>query len=131
MRKRREGVLERLYGEVAALPPWVGIVLAIPAYLVLHWLAGWHPHHAAGPSQAAANFGSAIGRALAWVAQVALPALLLLASAVSRINRLARGKRVIADSNSRPIPPQIGAWTFDLLQALEWKRFEHVCAAYF
>jgi restriction system protein len=96
-----------------------------------------------GPSPA--HLGDVVGRSIliAWsnLLQYVLPALLLALAAIgalrsvgaSRIWREAHPPVLSHDSASEAqrAAPDGSRWSLELLRALEWKRFEQVCAAYF
>ncbi len=46
-------------------------------------------------------------------------------------DRVAATRQASAATKTASPPPQPDAWSLDLLQALEWKRFEDLCCAYY
>ncbi|HAC34496.1 MAG TPA: restriction endonuclease [Gammaproteobacteria bacterium] len=100
---RKSSVFEDLFDIVVKLPWWIGVVLAVVSYFLLHQVA-------VQPSDAVSQSGSvggAVGRAFASVMQYLVSAVILLAAVVSGVNQVIRriqfdrvaatGMRVVAD----------------------------------
>lgn len=160
MGRKKKDFLEELFDLTAAAPPWLGIALALMSFLIFHWLAGTQPDIRSDASRSASILMNAIVRGLAWGCQFLFPVLFLLASAVSTFKRLSRPKYLASGPDSRPPRPTYDgsgskepdldqtlgsggggelplsaidttSWNLGLLRALEWKRFEQLCAGYF
>jgi len=156
-RRRRRSQLESLVENTSLLPWWVSILLAVLAYLVLHAI-GTSAHARAALGKILGFTPNAMWRALALQLQYFVPLVLLVATALSLSKR--RKPRIrfrdIAEGGARteptlgaapasataghdlyqywkatPTPPRPDEWSLDLLRAIDWKRFEEVCAEYF
>ena len=168
---KRQSVFDDLLALAAKLPWWVGVLLALASYLVLHLVAGIQ----IGSPKGVQGLGGAIFgpfvKMMATLGQYLLPLPFLIGAAVSAIRQLRErtsrsrsaspfdeylrqrkksgGKsesnesptrsegRVEPSWDSTPGDPYSAAridtsrWTHELLAALEWKRFEEVCAGLF
>lgn len=164
MGRRRSNTARDIVEVVAALPWWVGVALAVVAYVALHWIAAT-PVTPPRSGQSAGGFAtSALIHAFAAAGQYAFPLLLLAAAAVSALSKSRRrgheappaksaGPRAreplvrsdppagvvggrddlyeIWKSVGRTAAPRPDRWSLELLRAIDWKRFEEVCAEYF
>lgn len=154
-RREKTGRLDVL----SLLPWWACLVLAVLAYLVLHWLAGERPDPQLAAKQPAQFIVGSLWRALAIPGQYVLPLLFAIAGLMSGIQAMRRRASTPVprnepqwqsphpepfeperdlypnwkDAGREARPPQVdtGRWNLDLLKALDWKRFELVCAGYF
>jgi restriction system protein len=117
MPKRRNSALDQVSPLIASLPWWGWLPLAAVSFAGFHWFAeSWSP--------------------LVKSLLLALTAAFVFATAVSIIGGSTRSERSLPageppkDEKREPV---LGTdrWSPELLQALEWKRFEFVCAAYF
>ena len=113
-RRRRTSPAEDLMDLVAMLPWWVGVVLALVSYLVLHSVAS-QPVAAAQPGQMGAMVTETLWKTLASVGQFGLPMLCLVGAGVSAWRRKARQHLVadVAQSNAS-----------DALDGMSWREFE-------
>lgn len=132
------------------LPWWINLLLALGSYAVLHHWAV-KPIPADNAHHMAANPGWQLVRTLAQFGQYAVSVLFVLATLIGLSKREfappISGFRVSpelepsADSsispawthglNSQPRPVKPTQWSIELLQELDWKRFEQLCAEYF
>lgn len=141
------------------LPWWACLVLAIVSYLVLHWLAGDRPDPQLAATQRAQFIVGSLVRGLALGGQYVLPSLFVIAGLMSAVRAMrhrasapparhepqwqspvpapSEPERDLypewKDADREVQPPQVDTsqWNLDLLKALDWKRFELVCAGYF
>jgi len=86
-RKRNGGVLGDLFEIAATLPWWIGVGLAIAAYVVFHSIATADIEAAAGPAQAGVMDLGQPWQTLATLLQYVLPLVLLGGAAASAISR--------------------------------------------
>jgi predicted RNA-binding Zn-ribbon protein involved in translation (DUF1610 family) len=127
-RKRRTSFLEDVYTVASMLPWWASIVLAAISFAGFHMLAGMKSAASSGPEAISTALWAGVG----FAAQVIAPLVFLLAAVASGFGR-AKGQHrsgvTYAGANRRPL--DTSRWGKELLDALEWKRFEHLCAGYF
>ncbi len=150
--KRRTSPFENAVAVVAMLPWWVCLILAVASFALFHYIGAIEPGRTTTPAVATDNlFRTIIGT----IGQIAVPAIFVIAAAISALGR----SKTMPNYESRsptlktpettPIhdddlyqawkdvgrvePPSIDTsrWSSELLNALEWKRFELLCAAYF
>ena len=155
-RREKTGWLEVL----SLLPWWACLVLAVISYLALHWLAGVRPDPQLAGKQPAQFIVGSFLQGLAIFGQYVLPFLFVVAGSMSAIRAMrprasappARNEPqwqspfpapseperdlypVWKDAGREEVrPPQADTsrWNLDLLKALDWKRFELLCAGYF
>lgn len=120
-RREKTGWLDVL----SLLPWWACLVLAVVSYIVLHWLAGERPNPQMAGKQLAQSAVGSFVRGLAIFGQYIFPLFFVIAGMIS-------GARAIGRRATTPVPQlDMSQWNLDLLKALEWKRFELVCAGYF
>ncbi|TAK43998.1 MAG: hypothetical protein EPO27_13610 [Betaproteobacteria bacterium] len=101
MGRRRSNSARDIVEIVAAFPWWVGVALAVAAYVVLHWIAAT-PVTPPRPGQNAGGFATGVLiRGLATAGQYAFPLLFLAAAAVSAVLK--------SRSRRRDAPPSKGA----------------------
>lgn len=141
---------------LALIPWWVWLLLAAFSFGVFHWMATL-PRTGTGPEA----FGRALWIGLGYAGRLIAPTAFLLAFLISVGKRLRSSQEVRVSSMEGPesspdekrIEPTIGddlyavwkdasptppsalpdtsRWSLELLRALEWKRFEQLCAVYF
>jgi len=141
----------------AQFPWWIGLVLAISSYLVLHYFAT--PHFA--PSGNIKNLSTTVSgqliRVFATAGQYILPILFLIGSGISALSP--KNKSVSSEKDALSLghkerrEPTLSAsllnedahefsrdgatksrpdtWSIEPLRMIDWKRFEEVCAEYF
>jgi hypothetical protein len=128
MRKRNPGFLETLYEVAALLPWWVGLALAVGSYFLMQWIAA--PGPLPSPTRPADVLQQNLIQGVATAGKFVLPLVFGLGATASLYHRLAH--RIDADPvSANPKPIDTTQWNLPLLKALEWKRFEHLCAEYF
>ncbi len=114
-RRRKPSPLDDLMDAVALFPWWVGALLAVLSYLGLHWLASQpvppRPALSADISDLATE---AMTRGLADAGQYIVPAVCLLAAAVSAWRRRQQARRV---------EPPTGHPLLDALNAMSYAEF--------
>jgi restriction system protein len=160
MARRRTSPFEDLVDTVSKMPWWIGLVMALVSYLILHQMSIRPPVTVTGPAQMGAAATGGLIRVLAMFGQFVLPFAFVLGSLISAFKTLSDkkplapapkrtggpivpGERKSLDHGSRSGQPAITAlpvpvaprqaddgWTPEILAALEWKRFETVCAEY-
>jgi restriction system protein len=159
-RRRRTGVLEDLFDLTSRLPWWVGVVLAVFAYMVLHHYATLEIPRPANSRDVGAIVGSQIVKSIAMVGQYLLPFVFGLGGLLSFIHSLKNPtnvNRTLKTEDGAAFKPHAPAthersnlfelwksvgkeeramplppgWSLDFLNSIDWKRFEEVCAAYF
>lgn len=156
-RQRRSGVLLDLMEIATRLPWWVGVVLAVIAYLGFHQMAVMEIQ-ATGQVK---DIGSAIlkqmFKTIGMFGQYLFPFAFLIGSLVSAYGKVKDKPSPLPEAS--PALPETGVeptfkqgasgedlytlwkassvtktpdrWSLDLLCAIDWKRFEEVCAEYF
>lgn len=161
MARKRTSPIEDLIYFFSKMPWWVGLVMALFSYLILHQMSIRPSVAVTGPGQMGAAATGGLIRVLAMFGQFVLPFAFVLGSLISAFNTLSdkkplapaakrircpidQGERKTPDHDSRagqpsttdlPVPlsprPQVDSvWSPEILSALEWKRFETVCAKY-
>ena len=147
-------------GLVTLLPWWMSILLAVASYFLLHWYAGTRPDPASLKVSAPGYGTGILFRTLANVGQYILPLIFLLGAVISGLRAIgarsaAGGKRTDPAWGPERREPNETArdlyqewaeagrrepagaaldtdrWNLALLKALDWKRFELLCARYF
>jgi restriction system protein len=94
MGRRRNSIVEDLLDVTAQLPWWIGVGLAVIAYLVLARYAGAEIPVTAGPGETGRLMTLSIAKSLATAGQYLLPMLFLSGAAASAIGRYKRKKLV-------------------------------------
>jgi restriction system protein len=89
-RKRKQGVFEDLIDITAMLPWWVGVLLAIIAYLVLHHYANSVVAPAASLGQMGNAVAGQLGKTLAMFGQYILPIAFIIGAGLSAYRRQTR-----------------------------------------
>ncbi len=114
-RRRRAGVIEDLFEIAALLPWWVGVALAVIAYLILHHYATVEIPMTTKPGQVGEMVGRNMIKTVAYFFQYLIPLALLAGAAASAIGRRKRSQLAssVADSQS------VGA-----LGDMTWQEFE-------
>ena len=114
-RRRKTSPVEDLMEIVAMLPWWVGVVLALASYLLLHSFASKQVVAVAVPSQIAAAATQTIWKTLAGVGQFIVPVLCLVGAAMSAWRRRVRQSLVVGVAQSEAA---------DALDGMDWREFE-------
>lgn len=115
MARRKSSIVEDLLEITAALPWWMGVVLAIIAYGVLHQYASLGMPINPASGQRGYMVGEQMARAFAYYGQYILPLLFLTGAAASFLKR--RKRRNLIDT--------VGSGkTDDALRNLTWRDFE-------
>ena len=120
MARRKESPFEDLIAIIAKFPWWVGVVLAIVAYLVLHRLAAVEIAAPADLKGITDSIGKQLLKTFAMFGQYILPVACLVGSLVSV---LARRKR---DALHTSAATRDGA-----LEAMSWQEFELLVGEFF
>ena len=114
-RRKRTSPAEDLIDLIALLPWYVGVVLAVAGYLLLHRIAAAPLASTMGPGEVGNAMVRAVGRGLATAGQYVLPILCLAGAAISAWRR--RARRVLVDNVT-------GSDASDVLQGMSWREFE-------
>ena len=122
MARRNRGLFDDLVEVISRFPWWVGVMLAIVAYLVLHSIANTGVAITADTKNIGAVVSSQIFRTLAIIGQIFLPAAFLIGSLVSVYGRHKRnelhGKVAAAGVQSA-------------LENMSWREFEMLVGEFF
>lgn len=161
MARKRTSLIEDLIDIFSKMPWWVGLVMALVSYLILHQISIRPAVTVTAPGQLGAAATGGLFRVLAMFGQFVLPFAFGLGALISAFNSLSekktlapaarrtagsivQGERKSSDLGSRSVKPETidlpvpvsprsqvdNSWTLEILVALEWKRFETVCAEY-
>ncbi|KQX22120.1 restriction endonuclease [Variovorax sp. Root434] len=114
-RRKRNSPAEDLVDLIALLPWYVGVILAVAGYLVLHRTAAAPLASAMGPGELGNAMVGAVGRGLATAGQYVVPILCLAGAAISAWRR--RARRVLVDNVT-------SSDASDVLQGMSWREFE-------
>lgn len=114
-RRKKTSPAEDLVDLIALLPWYVGVILALAGYLLLHRLAIAPLPSALGPGEVGNAMVGAVGRGLATAGQYIVPILCLAGAAISAWRRHAR--RSLMDNVTRSDAP-------DILDGMSWREFE-------
>lgn len=114
-RRKKTSPAEDMIDLVAMLPWYVGVVLAVAGYLVLHRSAIAPMAAALKPGDVSAAMTGAVWRGLAGVGQYVLPAICLAGAAVSAWRR--RTRQALVESVTRSEAP-------GMLDNMSWREFE-------
>jgi restriction system protein len=114
-RRRKTSFADDLMDLVARLPWWVGVLLAIGGYLLLHSIAAMPLTAAAAPGQVGMAATQALWKALASAGQYLVPILCLGGTFMSAWRRRQRS-RLMADVAA--------SGAADVLDGMSWREFE-------
>ena len=114
-RRKKKSTVEDLIDLVALLPWYVGLVLAVIGYLVLHRLAVAPVATTFKPGDISGAMTGALARGLAGVGQYAVPAICLAGAAVSAWRRHTR--RALIENVTKSEAP-------GMLENMSWREFE-------
>jgi restriction system protein len=169
---KRKSAIEDLIDVAAKLPWWIGVLLALLSFVVLHLVAGMEIVAPKGLQGLGDSMVRQVVKMLAMIGQYLLPIAFLIGAAISVFGGWKRGglhshpassfdEYVLRDKNAgakvpsaEPWPDQYKdriypiwksasaeatpsakvdatRWNAELLDVLEWKRFEEVCAGLF
>ena len=161
MARRRGSFIEDVISVTAKLPWWVGVVFAALSFALMRWLAAPDVPAAGSTRPPGAVIGSSVSRGLATAGQVLLPLVFLVGAGISLFQSAMRKRGSSSGTPISPVaeptprapaetdrdlypewkevegealrrdPVDTTRWSHELLCVLEWKRFEHLCAAYF
>lgn len=122
MSRRKTSAAEDIIEIISRLPWWVGCLLALISFIILHLIAGIE----VAKPQAAGDFGKYAGKqiyvTLAFFAQFFFPALFLLGAGVSAFTSSKQKKRFDAVADN----PQASS-----LNNMTWQQFEGLTAEFF
>lgn len=115
MARRKNGLFEGLFGLAAVLPWWVGVLLALAAYVGLHSVASMEVPQPVGTAGLGAFGAKSLYKALAYAGQFVVPIAFLAGAVASVIGRRKREK-LLDDTASSSEP--------DALNGMSWQEFE-------
>jgi restriction system protein len=115
-RSKRSGA-DDLVDLLAMLPWWVGVLLAVVLYFVLHWFAGQPVVSAGRPGHLGAMVAQSAWRAFAAIGQYILPLICLAGAGISAWRRHER--KALAQS-------VIQSKSADALNGMSWQQFEEL-----
>ena len=122
MSRRKQSVFEDLFELTAVVPWWVGVVLALVSYFVLHQVATMTNVYPTNGKGVGHFVGKQMFITFAFYLQYILPVIFLAGSAASAIKRQERG-----DLHARTAD----AGTRESLEAMSWREFEQLVGEYF
>jgi len=122
MSRRKDSALADLFEITAMVPWWVGVILAVVSYVLLHQVATMTNVAPANGKGMGEFVGKQLYITLAFYFQYILPVIFLAGAAASAIKKKKRG-----DLHARTA----GAGTRDALEAMTWREFEQVVGEYF
>jgi restriction system protein len=153
MGRRKQSGLEDAIEVTARLPWWVGLVLAIVSYFFLHSIATTEIAVTGGVDQMGEAVGKQLYVSLATFGQYLLPFIFFVGAVVSLVKQLvnrktpgteglrqgaSEGPSIRKEENSRVRSSRepedtlhYDSWGYELIDSLEWRRFEELCAGYF
>jgi restriction system protein len=154
MGRKKQSLFEDLIEIAAHFPWWVGVVLAVIAYFLLHSFAVVEVSSHAQPGQIGDMLGKQLFKTFASIGQYLLPFCFLIGAAVSFARGAKKSKLqvsgvggsvslrqepVLRDDvqvrhrvlQERPDKLHHDSWSSELIKSLEWKRFEELCAGVF
>lgn len=114
-RRKKTSPAEDIIDLIALLPWYVGVILAIAGYLVLHRIAIAPLATAIAPGAVGNAMVESLGRGLATAGQYIVPILCLAGAAISAWRRHTR--RALMDNATRSDAP-------DILENMSWQEFE-------
>lgn len=114
-RRKKTSPAEDIVDLIALLPWYVGVVLALVGYLLLHRISVLPPPATLGPGEVGNAMVGAVGGGLATAGQYFVPILCLAGAAISAWRR--HGRRSLMDSVTRSDAP-------DILDDMSWREFE-------
>jgi len=155
-RRRNQGLAEDIVEIISKLPWWVGAILAVVIYFILHHFAIAKIPHATGIKGAGSAVTAQMWKTLATFGQYLLPAVFLIGALLSA-KKEPKYKTQISDelknlglrepsihasstkgdlyeiykSTGIPVKSPANELGLELLRAIDWKLFEEVCAEYF
>ncbi len=155
-RKPRTSPLADFTKAISMLPWWVGALLAVVSFIVLHQVAGMEIAASRNLHDISSTLGSHIFKTAASILQFFVPVVFLIGAAMSgwaqfqsptvlNVDRFGQDPWMSAPvGESRDEPrfhsdgPRIsdaaldpGKWSLELIKAMEWLRLEELSAAYF
>ncbi len=114
-RKKKQSTYEDLIDIVAMLPWWVGVVLAVLAYFILHHYAAATVAPATGVANLGANASAQIFKMIATLGQYILPLGFLIGAGMSAYGRTKRTNLLADVGNSASV---------SALNGMSWQEFE-------
>jgi restriction system protein len=114
-RKSKQGALEDLIGIAAMLPWWVGVLMALITYFVLHHYATGEIAPPTTAAQLGANVAAQLGKTLAMFGQYIVPLAFIIGAGISAYGRHKRSA-LLAGVRSEP--------SASALNGMTWQEFE-------
>ena len=120
MSRRKQSPLEDLIDITAKFPWWVGVVLAVVSYLLLHYFATREVAASADIKGITGSIGKQLGKTLAMFAQYILPMVFLAGSLIS-----------VFDRRKREALHTSAATRNGALESMSWQEFELLVGEFF
>lgn len=160
-RRRRTSLFEDLFQFASILPWWIGIGLAVIFFLALHYLSIGEVPRATDASAIGSAMGFMVLKTFALTGKFLFPAIFIFGAVASVVSKFKSKTPTIIEPRAQEAPEWSGSgslslardsdvmdryqptgerkpperrapgWTVELLNAIDWKRFEEVCAEYF
>ena len=123
-RKKKQSPLEELIEITAMLPWWVGVLLALVAYLVLHHYATADVAPASTVAQLGASVTGQIGKTLAMLGQYLLPLAFVIGAGLSAYGRKTRDSLIakVQTSSSASVLNDMNWQVFEMLVGEAFRR---------
>jgi restriction system protein len=122
MARRDQGLFDDLVEITSKFPWWVGVILAIVAYLALHPFATMEVAVSANTKDIGAFVGKQLYRTIAMIGQYLLPAVFLIGAAVSALGR--RKRNALHDHVAT-------TGVQSALEKMSWQEFEMLVGEFF
>jgi restriction system protein len=120
--KRKQSVFEDIAELTAKVPWWIGVLLAIASYLILHNLAAVKVAGSMKPGEFVNSAGKQLLGTLAFFGQIILPPVFLIGAVISALNNR---KREMLISKAAENPTAAG------LNNMSWGEFEMLVGEFF
>lgn len=114
-RKKKQSPLEDIVDIAAMLPWWVGMLLALIVYLVLHHYATAEVAQSTSVAQLGANVAHQLGKTLAMIGQYLLPFAFVIGAGISAYGK---HKRAVLFTDVQ------GGSSPSVLNGMNWQEFE-------
>jgi restriction system protein len=114
-RKKKQSTFEDLIDIAAMLPWWVGVLLALIAYFVLHHYATAEVAQSISVAQLGANVAHQLGKTLAMIGQYLLPFAFVIGAGISAYGK---HKRAVLFTDVQ------GGSSPSVLNGMNWQEFE-------
>lgn len=133
MSRKRSSLAEDLMNITSNLPWWVGVLLAILSYLILHQFADLSVKSTVAPNEMGSFVIRQLMKTFAFFGQFILPVIFMVGTFASIIKQKRR-ERLYRSIEAEEIPDSIHFGTSsspDPLQSMSWSEFEQLIAQFF